>query len=88
MCSPGNATVGVHTGAATRGPGTEASGDPLDGRLVAGAPANLVLFRENPFDSLSALDEIEAVILRGRHLDRVALDGILRSLESAAAEAP
>jgi imidazolonepropionase-like amidohydrolase len=75
-------------GASTRGPGFEAGGDPLDGRLVAGAPANLVIFRANPFDSLSALDEIEGVILRGRHLDRAGLDDVLRNLESAASELP
>ncbi len=75
-------------GTATRGPGIEAGGDPLDGRLVAGAPADLVIFRGNPFDSLDALDEIEAVVLRGRYLDCTALDGVLRRLESAAAAAP
>jgi imidazolonepropionase-like amidohydrolase len=68
-------------GTSTRGPGTDAGGDPLDGRLAAGAPADLVLFRANPFNSLGAFDKIEAVILRGRHLDRATLDGVLRDLE-------
>ena len=42
-----------------------------------------MLLRENAFDDLSALSAIEAVVLRGRYLDRGDLDGILASLEDA-----
>ena len=62
---------------ATRGPGPRAGGDPLQGQLVVGAPADLVLLRSNPFDDLDALDEIDAVILAGELLDRSRLDDIL-----------
>lgn len=68
--------------AATRGPGEAAGGDPLQGRLMAGAPADLVLLRGNAFEDLAAIDEIEAVVLRGRLLDRAALDRVLAGLAS------
>lgn len=67
--------------AASRGPGVRAGGDPLQGRLLPGAPADLVLLRQNAFESLDALDAIEAVVLRGRLLDRARLDEILSELE-------
>lgn len=67
--------------AATRGPGELSGGDPLQGELVPGAPADLVLLRGNAFESLDALDQIEGVVLRGRHLDRAELDSVLESLE-------
>ena len=65
----------LHT--ATRGPGPRAGGDPLQGRLVAGAPADLVLLREDAFASTKALGSIEAVMLRGELLDRARLDQVL-----------
>lgn len=68
--------------AACRGPGERAGGDPLQGRLVAGAPADVVLLRLNAFESLDALDAIEAVILRGELLDRARLDEVLSELEA------
>ena len=68
--------------AATRGPGEAAGGDPLQGRLVAGAPADVVLLRQNAFESLEATEAIEAIILRGEFLDRTRLDRILRELEA------
>ena len=67
--------------AGSRGPGAAAGGDPLQGWLVAGAPADLVLLRQNAFDSLDALDTIEAVVLRGELLDRNRLDAVLVGLE-------
>jgi len=67
--------------AAARGPGEGAGGQPLTGRLVAGAPADLVLLRANAFDDVAALSQIEAVILRGTYYDRAALDAVLADLE-------
>lgn len=67
--------------AAARGPGANAGGQPLTGRLIAGAPADLVLLRANAFDDIAALSQVEAVILRGEHLDRKALDAVLTDLE-------
>jgi imidazolonepropionase-like amidohydrolase len=67
--------------ASCRGPGEHAGGDPLQGRLAVGAPADLVLLRRNAFESLAALDEIEAVVLRGDLLDRARLDEVLGGLE-------
>ena len=66
--------------AASRGPGADAGGDPLQGRLLPGAPADLVLLRVNAFESLEALDAIETVVLRGEILNRTRLDGILSDL--------
>lgn len=65
-----------------RGPGPAAGGDPLQGRLVPGAPADLVLLRENAFADLAALGTIEAVVLRGELLDRARLDRTLADLEA------
>ncbi len=56
--------------ASVRGPGERAGGDPLTGRVEVGAPADLVLLRENPFEQIQALSSIEAVIVGGRMLDR------------------
>jgi imidazolonepropionase-like amidohydrolase len=62
------------------GPGERFGGDPLDGRLVQGAPANLVLLRGDAFADVSALATIETVVLAGRPIDRRALDGVLQGL--------
>lgn len=67
--------------ASARGPGVEAGADSLTGRITAGAPADLVLLGADPFEDVGALSEIEAVVLRGRLLDRAELDGVLASLE-------
>ncbi len=67
--------------AATRGPGVAAGGDPLQGRLVAGAPADLVVLGADAFADLAALDTIAGVVLRGRYLDRRELDAVLASLD-------
>lgn len=68
--------------AATRGPGETAGGDPLQGRLVPGAPADLVLVGGDAFEDLAALEDIRGVVLRGRWLDRGALDRVLAGLAS------
>ena len=65
----------LHT--STRGPGPGAGGRPEEGRLVTGAPANLVLLRADPFVSLDALDAIHGVVLRGKWIDRPQLDAVL-----------
>ena len=70
--------------ASCRGPGARAGGDPLQGLLAAGAPADLVLLRQNAFESLDALDAIDAVVLRGELLARGRLDSILAQLERSA----
>jgi imidazolonepropionase-like amidohydrolase len=72
--------------AATRGPGADAGGHPLQGQLVAGAPADLVLLGADAFEDLAALDAIEAVMRGGRYLDRAELDGILAGLERLGTE--
>lgn len=66
--------------AATRGPGETAGGDPLQGRLVPGAPADLVLVGGDAFEDLAALEDIRGVVLRGRWLDRRELDRVLEEL--------
>jgi imidazolonepropionase-like amidohydrolase len=67
--------------ASARGPGADAGGQPLTGRLIVGAPADLVLLRANAFDDVAALSQIAAVILHGVHYDRAALDAVLADLE-------
>lgn len=68
--------------ASTRGPGASATGEPLTGRVTAGAPADLILLESDAFEDLSALDSIQGVVLRGRYLDREELDAALASLEN------
>jgi imidazolonepropionase-like amidohydrolase len=69
--------------ASARGPGAQVGADPLTGRIQAGAPADLVLLRSNPFEQIDALSTIEAVVLRGRLLDRAELDRILAELAAS-----
>lgn len=66
--------------ASARGPGESAGADPLTGRIEVGAPADLVLLRADPFEDIAALAGIEAVVLRGRLLDRAELDRVLSEL--------
>jgi len=58
--------------AATRVAG-EVLGVPGLGRLAPGAPADALLFREDPTRDLAALDSLEAVVAGGRLLRREAL---------------
>ena len=44
----------------------EALGEPYLGRIVPGAPADLLIFREDPTLDLDALDTLEAVVAGGR----------------------
>ncbi len=50
---------------------------PLLGTLVDGAPADLLVFRDDPTQDLAALDTLQAVIADGRLYDRATLDGQL-----------
>jgi hypothetical protein len=68
--------------AATRWPG-EFLGEPDLGRVAPGAPADLVLFREDPTRDLAALATLEAVVADGRAYRREALDDALRASERA-----
>ena len=52
------------------------------GVVADGATADLVLLDANPLDDIRNTQRIRAVFLRGRHLDRAALDALLE--ESAA----
>jgi imidazolonepropionase-like amidohydrolase len=54
------------------------------GAVAAGKAADLVLLDRNPLEDIQATRGIRGVVLRGRYLDRVALD---RLLEDAAAMA-
>jgi imidazolonepropionase-like amidohydrolase len=68
----------------TRGPGAGAGGHPLQGQIVPGAPADLLLLEADAFEDLAALNAIAGVVRGGRYLDRVELDGILAGLERPA----
>jgi hypothetical protein len=61
---------------ATRWPG-EFLGEPGLGRIEAGAPADLVLFREDPTRDLGALGSLAAVVADGRLYRREVLDAAL-----------
>jgi imidazolonepropionase-like amidohydrolase len=62
-----------------------ATGLPADfGRIEPGLRADLLLLSENPLEDVAATRAIEGVMLRGRWLDRAALDALLAKLESPA----
>lgn len=54
-----------------------------DGRIAPGRRADLVLLGANPLIDISAVREVEAVILRGRLLDTAALDALRAKLVAA-----
>jgi imidazolonepropionase-like amidohydrolase len=58
------------------------------GTVEAGKLADLVILNGDPLADITHVGAIEAVVSRGRLLDRAALDGILNRLEAAAAEHP
>jgi len=62
--------------AATRGAG-EFLGEKLLGTVQVGAPADLVLFRDDPTASLDALSTIDGVIADGRLYPREVLDAAI-----------
>lgn len=49
------------------------------GQVRTGFAADLVLLRANPLENIENAREIEAVITRGRYLDRAALDEMLKA---------
>jgi hypothetical protein len=57
-------------------------GVPKLGSLEAGAPAEFVIFREDPTQSLDALDTIAAVVRDGRLYPRAALDAQLAKYQA------
>ena len=59
--------------AATRWAG-EFLGVPKLGTLQAGAPADFLLFREDPTQDLAALSTLEAVVAQGRFYPKAMLD--------------
>ena len=61
---------------ATRWPG-EFLGEPGLGRIARDAPADLLLFREDPTRDLGALDTLETVVADGRLYPRETLDAAL-----------
>jgi imidazolonepropionase-like amidohydrolase len=62
--------------AATRTAG-KALGQPMLGRIAIGAPADLLVFREDPTQDLNALQTLEAVIAAGRLYPRATLQEAL-----------
>jgi hypothetical protein len=63
---------------ATRDAG-RALGSPLLGRITVGAPADLLVFREDPTRDLRALSTLEAVLADGRLYRRQDLDAALEA---------
>ncbi len=55
------------------------------GELAAGKVADVVLLDRNPLDDIRATRAIHAVVLKGRYLDRAALDGLLTDARHKAA---
>jgi len=52
------------------------------GTVTKGAFADLVILEKNPLEDIAHTQAIRAVVIRGKHLDRAALDEMLESLES------
>ena len=55
------------------------------GALAPGKTADVVLLDQNPLDDIRATRAIHAVVLKGRYLDRAALDGLLKDAQTQAA---
>ncbi len=55
------------------------------GALAPGKTADVVLLDKNPLDDIRATRAIHAVVLKGRYLDRVALDVLLKNAQTQAA---
>jgi imidazolonepropionase-like amidohydrolase len=55
------------------------------GTVEQGKRADLVLLRANPLEDIRNTTKIDAVVLRGQHLNRARLDALLRDAERLAA---
>jgi len=73
--------------AATITPAAFCGVDDEIGTVSAGKVANLVLVRENPLELIDNTREIEAVVHRGKLLDRAALDAMLEEVRMEVGEA-
>ena len=54
------------------------------GALAAGKVADILLLERNPLEDIRATRAIHGLVLRGRHLDRAALDRLLAEAEARA----
>jgi tetratricopeptide (TPR) repeat protein len=54
------------------------------GEVKAGKKANLLLLNANPLEDIQHAQDIQAVVLRGKHLDRKSLDGMLAKAKQLA----
>jgi tetratricopeptide (TPR) repeat protein len=70
--------------AATIDPARFQHDEAVNGSVTAGKNADLVLLDANPLDAIKNTQRIDAVIVRGRYLDRGELDGILAGVEKTA----
>jgi imidazolonepropionase-like amidohydrolase len=57
------------------------------GQVKTGMRADMVLLEKNPLDRIENTVTIQAVVVRGRYLDRSALDELLKQARAAAAKA-
>lgn len=71
--------------AATLWPADSLQARATTGTIEPGRDANLVLLDANPLRDIAATRRIDAVVLRGRVLDRKALDGMLANVAADAA---
>ena len=56
------------------------------GTITPGKQADLVLLEANPLDDIKNTQSIRAVVVRGRYLDRAALDGLLTQAKAVATQ--
>ena len=71
--------------AATNNPTAFLGKSKTQGTVEAGKTADLLLLDGNPLEDIRNTQKIRAVVLRGKLIDRAALDGLLSSVEKFAA---
>jgi imidazolonepropionase-like amidohydrolase len=71
--------------AATKSPAEFIGAKENQGSIEVGKDADLVLLDANPLEDIRNTEKIRALILRGKLLDRAALDGLLSSVRKFAA---